>query len=138
MEPVKTQRDRPKERPSNTSVVLFVIVLAANVLALMPVLVTPTSTASDPVELTAVIAPAVLYAITLAVAVVSFRRKPPRAFGWIAWVIVPAAGLALCLLASVVTGFPVALAIFAAAALIGQIVVLSFFSSGDASSMDAG
>ena len=116
------KKNAPAREPlSNTSVVLFILLFAANVLALVPAVSRSASfDQSDPLPF---IAPGVLYAAIIAAASLSLARQQPRRMRWLWWVGLPSVALALCVLSMLVLWFSIPLAIYAGVFLLAQVIV---------------
>lgn len=123
----RTPGGRDRTPLSTTSVVLFVVVFAANLLALLPVLIRPTGSNLDHPEPAPFIAPATLFVIVVAVAALTLPKRHASGWAWVRWVVIPSLGLALCVLSMPVLWFSIPLAIFAGVSLLGQVVVMGVY-----------
>lgn len=120
----KSNRVRVREPLSNISVVLFIVLFAANFLAVLPAVLRPTGARLDHLDPAPYIAPTVLYAIVVAVSAVTLRRRRSSGWTWIRWVLLPGVALALCVLSMPALWFSIPLAIYAGVLLFGQVVIL--------------
>lgn len=125
--PMTEKRSQPKEPLSNTSIGLFIVLFAANLMALLPAIATPISALLREADATPFFAPAALYAVVVAAALFFLSKRRGKRSRWAFWVGAPAVGLALCLISMFFPLFAIVLAIYAGVNLLAQVIVMSFF-----------